>query len=62
MQVTPTSLAHIAMDSGFTMSDLAFLAGLDESTICRLWDDPNWLDRITGRSLQALLSRSTRYR
>jgi hypothetical protein len=56
MQVTPTSLAHIAMDSGFTMSDLAFLAGLDESTICRLWDDPNWLDRITGRSLQALLA------
>lgn len=56
MQVAPTSLAHIAMDSGFTMSDLAFLASLDESTVCRLWDDPDWLDRITGRSLQALLT------
>ncbi|MGH3810279.1 MAG: hypothetical protein ACRDRU_27400 [Pseudonocardiaceae bacterium] len=38
------------------MSDVAFLAGLNESTLSRLWDDPCWLDRISGKSLQALIS------
>jgi hypothetical protein len=37
------------------MSDVAFLAGLSESTFSRLWDDPCWLDRISGKSLQALI-------
>jgi hypothetical protein len=37
------------------MADVAYLAGLDESTVCRLWDDPEWLDRVKGRSLQALV-------
>jgi hypothetical protein len=55
MSVTPRSLAHIAADSGFSMSDIAFLAGLDESTVCRLWEEPDWLDRVKGRSLQALI-------
>jgi hypothetical protein len=54
--VTPKSLANIAADSGFSMSDVAFLAGLDESTVCRLWEAPDWLDKIKGRSLQALIS------
>ncbi|MGQ0775419.1 MAG: hypothetical protein ACT4NY_13505 [Pseudonocardiales bacterium] len=54
MPVTPKSLAQIAGRSGFSMSDVAFLAGIDESTVCRLWDDPDWLDRIKGKSLQAL--------
>ncbi|MCA1673621.1 MAG: hypothetical protein LC799_15950, partial [Actinobacteria bacterium] len=56
MPVKPKSLARVAEASGFGMADIAFLAGLDESTICRLWDDPQWLDRIKGRSLQALVS------
>jgi len=56
MPVKPKSLAAIAADSGFSMSDVAFLAGLEESTVCRLWDEPEWLDRIKGRSLQALIS------
>lgn len=55
MPLTPRSLAHIAADSGFSMSDVAFLAGLDESTVCRLWEEPDWLDKIKGRSLQALI-------
>lgn len=38
------------------MADVAFLAQLEESTIGRLWDDPNWLDRIKGKSLQAIIS------
>jgi hypothetical protein len=56
VSITPTSLADIAADSGFSMSDVAFLAGLDESTVCRLWEEPDWLDKIKGRSLQALIS------
>jgi hypothetical protein len=52
----PHSLAKVTEDAGFTMSDVAFISGLDESTISRLWDDPHWLDRVKGRSLQALVA------
>lgn len=52
----PQSLAKVTEGAGFTMSDVAFISGLDESTISRLWDDPNWLDRIRGRSLQSLVA------
>ena len=52
----PQSLAKVTEAAGFTMSDVAFISGLDESTVSRLWDDPNWLDRIRGRSLQALVA------
>lgn len=38
------------------MSDVSFISGLDESTVSRLWDDPKWLDRIRGSSLQALIA------
>lgn len=55
MVVAPKPLARIAEASGFCMADVAYLAGLDESTVCRLWDDPEWLDRVKGRSLQALV-------
>jgi hypothetical protein len=48
-------LSEIAADSGFTMADVAFLAGLQESTVSRLWDNPDWFDKITGRSLKALI-------
>ena len=50
----PQPLSKVTEDAGFTMSDVAFVASLDESTVSRLWDDPKWLDRISGRSLQAL--------
>lgn len=56
MTVSPMPLARIVESTGFTMSDVAFLAGLNESTLSRLWDDPCWLDRISGKSLQALVS------
>lgn len=52
----PRSLAQVTDDAGFTMSDLAFVAGLDESTVSRLWDNPHWLDRVSGRSLQSLIA------
>ena len=52
----PRSLAKVTEEAGFTMSDVAFISGLDESTISRLWDDPKWLDRVSGRSLQALVA------
>lgn len=56
MAVAPKSLAQLAAESGFSMSDVAFLAGLDESTVCRLWEESEWLDKVKGRSLQALIS------
>lgn len=56
MTVEPRSLARIAESSGFLMADIAFLTGLEESTVSRLWDDPQWLDRVRGKSLQALVS------
>jgi hypothetical protein len=55
MPVSPIPLSRIASESGFGMADVAFLAGLEESTVSRLWDDPDWLDRVKGRSLQMLI-------
>lgn len=52
----PQSLAKVTEEAGFTMSDVSFISGLDESTVSRLWDDPNWLDRVRGSSLQALVA------
>jgi hypothetical protein len=50
----PQSLARVTDAAGLAMSDAAFVSGLDESTVSRLWEDPNWLDRVSGKSLQAL--------
>ncbi|MFC6883320.1 hypothetical protein [Actinomadura yumaensis] len=52
----PKSLSEITQDMGLNMSDVAIFSGLDESTVFRLWDNPAWLDRISGRSLQSLMS------
>jgi hypothetical protein len=52
----PHSLAKVTEEAGFAMSDVAFISGLDQSTISRLWDDPHWLDRVKGHSLQALVA------
>ena len=56
MVVQPQPLSKIAEESGFGMADVAFLASLEESTVSRLWDDAQWLDRIKGRSLQSLVA------
>jgi hypothetical protein len=48
-------LADVAGESGMTVADVAFLAGLDESTVSRLWCDNAWLDRIRGKTLQAII-------
>lgn len=50
----PRPLSKVTEEAGFTMSDVAFVSGLDESTVSRLWDDPSWLDRVSGKSLQSL--------
>jgi hypothetical protein len=55
LPINPVPLSKIAERTGFSMADVAFLAQLEESTVCRLWDDPTWLDRIKGRSLQAII-------
>ncbi|WP_242904674.1 hypothetical protein [Actinomadura terrae] len=52
----PKSLSEITKDMGLNMSDVAAFSGLDESTIFRLWDNTEWLDRVSGRSLQSLMS------
>ncbi len=52
----PKSLSDITRAMGLNMSDVAAFSGLDESTIFRLWDNTEWLDRISGRSLQSLMS------
>jgi hypothetical protein len=52
----PKSLSEITRDMGLNMSDVAAFSGLDESTIFRLWDNAEWLDRVSGRSLQSLMS------
>lgn len=52
----PKSLSEITKGMGLNMSDVAAFSGLDESTIFRLWDNAEWLDRVSGRSLQSLMS------
>jgi hypothetical protein len=52
----PKSLSEIATAIGLNMADVAMFSGLDESTVFRLWDNTAWLDRISGRSLQSLMS------
>ena len=52
----PAALADLAADAGLGLSDVAFTAALDESTISRLWADPAWLDRVTGASLQRIIA------
>jgi hypothetical protein len=52
----PKPLSAIAGELGLNMSDVAMFSGLDESTVSRLWDNTAWLDRISGRSLQSLMS------
>jgi len=52
----PKSLSELTRGLGMNMSDVAMFSGLDESTISRLWDNTGWLDRISGRSLQSLIS------
>ena len=52
----PLTLSEIAENAAFSMSDVAFIAGLEESTVYRLWDNPGWLEKVSGRSLQALIA------
>lgn len=49
-------LAEFADRSGLTLSDVAFLAGLEESTVSRLWRSEDWLERIKGKTLQSLIA------
>lgn len=52
----PASLAELAGTAGLALSDVALLAGLEESTVSRLWSDPRWLDRVTGSTLQRVIA------
>lgn len=54
--VRPSRLSQIAERTGLGIADVALLAGIDESTIGRLWSAADWLDRVRGRTLQALIA------
>lgn len=56
MPAEPMSLAQLTAPSGFLIADVAFLAEIEESTLSRLWDDPNWLDRVKGKTLRSIVS------
>ncbi len=56
IDVDSKTLADIAGDKGMTIADVAFLAGIEESTVSRLWVQPGWLDKVKGRTLQAIIS------
>jgi hypothetical protein len=49
-------LSEIVADEGLSISDVAFFSGLSRNTISRHWYDANWLDHVSGKSLQALAS------
>lgn len=54
--VAPSRLSRLADRAGLGIADVALLAGVDESTISRMWSVPDWLDRVRGRTLQALIA------
>ncbi len=56
MLVPPSRLSQLGDRAGLGIADVALLAAVDESTISRLWSAPDWLDRVRGRTLQALIA------
>lgn len=56
MSIEPRPLRDLAGEQGFSAADVAFLTGLAESTISRLWDYDDWLDKTRGPSLQTLIA------
>jgi hypothetical protein len=48
--------SQLADQAGLGIADVAVLAGVEESTVSRLWSAPDWLDRVRGRTLQALIA------
>ena len=54
--IPPSRLSQLGDRAGLGIADVALLAGVDESTISRLWSAPDWLDRVRGRTLQALIA------
>ncbi len=56
MLIPASRLSQLGDRAGLGIADVALLAGVDESTISRLWSAPDWLDRVRGRTLQALIA------
>jgi hypothetical protein len=48
------TLGDLIRPTGMTAADLAFLTGVQESTVSRLWNDSEWSDRVTGRTFKAI--------
>jgi hypothetical protein len=49
-------LSQLASEAGLNAADVALLAGVEESTISRLWSASTWLDKASGRTVQALIA------
>jgi len=56
MDEDSSRLSWLASEAGLGIADVALLAGVEESTVSRLWSAPDWLDRIRGRTLQSLIA------
>lgn len=50
------ALGELADEAGYGRADLAFLAGLTKPTVGSLWSDPDWLDRINGKTLTSIVA------
>lgn len=51
----PIALGRLAEAAGYKASDLVRLTALSASTFSRIWDDPEWLDRVDGGTLMGLV-------
>lgn len=51
-----TASEGFTIGEGFTIADVAFLSGLSRSTVSRMWHDANWMNHVSGKSLQALIA------
>lgn len=50
------TLGDLARGSGWSPADVAFMAGVEESTVSRLWNAEDWADRIKGKTLRCLIA------
>lgn len=55
MDAATKPLSQIAAASGFTAADVAYLTNLDKAHVWRLWNNPEWLDKVSVASLQSLI-------
>lgn len=53
---SPLPLGALAASAMLSMADVVFLSKLPASTLSRLWRNEQWLDRVSGATLQQLVA------